>query len=80
MAPFESAGAAQGGIIPYSLSLAPQIRNAGTFVLLPAADHKPLRQLSLSVGSPVFVLIKSIAIDTMEYATVEAPRAGAAEP
>jgi molybdate transport system substrate-binding protein len=35
---------AQGGIIPLSLALTPQVKNAGTFVLIPADWHKPVRQ------------------------------------
>jgi molybdate transport system substrate-binding protein len=41
---FAMSGSAQGGIIPLSLALTPQVRNAGTFVLIDAARHQPLRQ------------------------------------
>ena len=41
---FAVAGGAQGGLIPLSLALTPQVKAAGTFVLLPTACHKPLRQ------------------------------------
>lgn len=41
---FAMTGGAQGGLIPLSLALTPQVRAAGTFVLLPASCHKPLRQ------------------------------------
>ncbi|MFN3583163.1 molybdate ABC transporter substrate-binding protein [Phenylobacterium sp.] len=41
---FAASGAAQGGIIPLSLALAPPAKAAGTFVLLPADWHPPLRQ------------------------------------
>ncbi len=43
-AQFALSGAAQGGIIPYSLSLAPAIGGRGSFALLPQAWHAPLRQ------------------------------------
>jgi len=43
-AQFASSGNADGGIIAYSLALAPALRNRGTFVLLPATLHAPLRQ------------------------------------
>lgn len=41
---FASSGSAQGGIVPYSLSLAPAIQPLGTFALLPETWHQPLRQ------------------------------------
>ncbi len=41
---FASSGSAQGGIIPLSLALTPQVRAAGTFVLIPARYHQPLLQ------------------------------------
>jgi molybdate transport system substrate-binding protein len=41
---FATSGSAQGGIIPLSLALTPQVKAAGTFVLLPADWHRPLRQ------------------------------------
>lgn len=41
---FATSGSAQGGIIPLSLAVTPQVRAAGTFALLPAAWHMPLRQ------------------------------------
>ena len=43
-AQFATAGDSQGGIIPYSLALSPRLRDAGTFVLLPEAEHEPLHQ------------------------------------
>jgi molybdate transport system substrate-binding protein len=43
-AQFATAGDSQGGIIPYSLALAPRLKEAGTFVLLPTTEHEPLRQ------------------------------------
>lgn len=43
---FAAAGASQGGIVPLSLSRAPEIAKLGTFALIPAAWHadEPLRQ------------------------------------
>lgn len=43
---FAAAGASQGGIVPLSLSKAPEIAKLGTFALIPAAWHaaEPLRQ------------------------------------
>jgi molybdate transport system substrate-binding protein len=37
-------GGAQAGIIPLSLALSAPVRAAGTFALIPADRHKPLRQ------------------------------------
>lgn len=42
-AQFATTGNAAGGIIAYSLALAPAVRARGTFLLLPE-DHPPLRQ------------------------------------
>lgn len=41
---FASSGSAQGGIVPYSLSLAPAVQPLGTFALLPDEWHQALRQ------------------------------------
>ncbi len=41
---FAMSGSAQGGIIPLALALTPQVRAAGTFVLIDASRHRPLRQ------------------------------------
>jgi molybdate transport system substrate-binding protein len=43
-AQFAAGGDSEGGIIPYSLALAPKIKEKGTYALLPAEDHAPLRQ------------------------------------
>jgi molybdate transport system substrate-binding protein len=43
-AQFATTGNAAGGIIAHSLAVAPSLRDAGTFVLLPDRDHPPLRQ------------------------------------
>ncbi len=41
---FALSGNAQGGIIAYSLALAPQVAPQGTYALIPEDWHKPLRQ------------------------------------
>ena len=43
-AQFATTGNAVGGIIAYSLALAPNLRSRGTFTLIPDTDHPPLRQ------------------------------------
>jgi molybdate transport system substrate-binding protein len=43
-AQFATTGNAVGGIIAYSLALAPNLHNRGTYALIPDADHAPLRQ------------------------------------
>jgi molybdate transport system substrate-binding protein len=43
-AQFAASGNADGGIIAYSLALAPQFRDQGKFALLPETLHAPLRQ------------------------------------
>jgi len=43
-AQFATSGATQGGIIAYSLALAPQVARLGDFALLPDSWHKPLAQ------------------------------------
>jgi molybdate transport system substrate-binding protein len=43
-AQFAASGAAQAGIIAYSLTREPGIAERGRFVLLPASDHAPLAQ------------------------------------
>jgi molybdate transport system substrate-binding protein len=43
-AQFATTGSAVGGIIAYSLALAPNVRSRGAFALIPDADHPPLRQ------------------------------------
>lgn len=46
---FAVSGAAQAGIIPLSLALTPQVKAAGTFVLIPADWHRPLRQRAVLI-------------------------------
>ena len=43
-AQFALSGNAEGGIIAYSLALAPEVGTRGNHVLIPAEWHKPLRQ------------------------------------
>lgn len=43
-AQFAMTGNAVGGIIAYSLALAPNVRTRGTFALIPDSDHPPIRQ------------------------------------
>ncbi len=43
-AQFAASGNAQGGIIAYSLALAPNVAALGTYALLPEHWHSPLRQ------------------------------------
>ena len=56
-AQFASSGNADGGIIAYSLVLAPALRDRGTFALLPETLHAPLRQrmVLLQRASPAAV-------------------------
>lgn len=43
-AQFAASGNADGGLIAYSLALAPELRRRGSFALIPDALHEPLRQ------------------------------------
>ncbi len=43
-AQFATTGTAVGGIIAYSLALAPHLKQRGTFALIPDTEHAPLRQ------------------------------------
>jgi molybdate transport system substrate-binding protein len=43
-AQFATSGAAQGGIIAYSLALSPEVARLGDFALIPDDWHEPLRQ------------------------------------
>lgn len=43
-AQFAIAGGSQGGIVAYSLVLAPALQGRGTYTLLPETLHEPLRQ------------------------------------
>jgi molybdate transport system substrate-binding protein len=50
-AQYAATGAAEAGILAYSLALSPALRRAGRFYLIPATAHTPLRQS--------FVVLKS---------------------
>lgn len=43
-AQFALSGSTQGGIVAYSLALAPSVARAGDFALIPASWHRPLAQ------------------------------------
>jgi len=43
-AQYAAAGAADAGLLAYSLALGPELRRAGRFYLIPAGAHTPLRQ------------------------------------
>jgi molybdate transport system substrate-binding protein len=43
-AQFATSGNTQGGIIAYSLALAPEVARLGEFALIPATWHRPLQQ------------------------------------
>lgn len=43
-AQFATSGAAQGGIIAYSLARSPNVSQLGTYALIPDAWHEPIRQ------------------------------------
>lgn len=43
-AQFATSGAAEGGIIAYSLALSPEVSKLGSFALIPEEWHEPLRQ------------------------------------
>ncbi len=43
-AQYAATGAADAGILAYSLALSPELRRAGRFYLIPATAHTPLRQ------------------------------------
>jgi molybdate transport system substrate-binding protein len=43
-AQFATSGSTQGGIIAYSLALAPSVARLGSFALIPESWHQPLRQ------------------------------------
>lgn len=52
-AQFATSGSAQGGVIAYSLALAPAMKNLGSFELIPESWHQPLKQRMVLVkGAP----------------------------
>ncbi|MDP2214028.1 molybdate ABC transporter substrate-binding protein [Phenylobacterium sp.] len=51
-AQFAASGSAQGGLIAYSLALAPEFARRGTFALIPESFHQPLdQQMALLRGA-----------------------------
>lgn len=69
-AQFATTGNAVGGLLAYSLVLAPDFANRGTVAVIPETDHEPLRQR--------MVLLKNAtpaAIAFYEYVRSEAARA-----
>jgi len=52
-AQFATSGSAQGGVIAYSLALAPAMKSLGSFALIPESWHQPLKQrMVLIKGAP----------------------------
>lgn len=52
-AQFATSGSTQGGIIAYSLALAPAVARLGSFALIPESWHQPLKQRMVLVkGAP----------------------------
>jgi len=69
-AQFVATGSAQGGLVAYSLVRSPALAELGTFALVPAAWHAPLRQrMALLRGAG--------AAATSFYAYLQAPAARA---
>lgn len=69
-AQFATTGNAVGGIIAYSLALAPVMRDRGTYALIPAEDHAPLRQRMV-------LLERAGPVSERFYAYLQAPAARA---
>lgn len=69
-AQFAASGSSQGGIFALSLAKSPAFSDAGTFVVLPAELHKPLRQ-------KMVVLKKSDASARAFYEYMQQPAARA---
>jgi molybdate transport system substrate-binding protein len=69
-AQFATSGSSQGGIFAYSLALAPTVSSLGTYALIPADWHAPLRQR--------MALIKGAGPEAVAfYAYVQQPAARA---
>ncbi len=60
-AQFATSGSAQGGIIAYSLALAPNVARLGNYAVIPQQWHAPLRQR--------MVLLKSAGTDVQAFYT-----------
>jgi molybdate transport system substrate-binding protein len=50
-AQFSSSGAAQAGIVSYSLALVPALQNKTRFVLIPDSFHQPLKQVMVLLNN-----------------------------
>ena len=67
-AQFATTGNAVGGLVAYSLVLGPELAHRGTFALIPAAEHEPLRQR--------MVLLKTASAPAQHfYQYLQEPRA-----
>lgn len=69
-AQFASSGSTDGGIIAYSLALAPQVARLGDFALIPEAWHKPLAQRMVLLKNP-----PALATQFYEYLSTPAAQA-----
>ena len=67
-AQFATTGNAVGGVVAYSLALAPAMQDKGTHHLIPADDHQPLRQRMV-------LLSKSDAVAERFYRYLQQPAA-----
>jgi molybdate transport system substrate-binding protein len=69
-AQFATSGNAAGGLVAYSLVMSPELRNRGTYALIDASGHEPLRQR--------MVLLKTATPTAQHfYAYLQEPRARA---
>jgi molybdate transport system substrate-binding protein len=67
-AQFATTGNAVGGLVAYSLVLSPELAERGTYALVPASDHEPLRQR--------MVLMKTASLPAQHfYQYLQEPRA-----
>ncbi|MFN3630631.1 MAG: molybdate ABC transporter substrate-binding protein, partial [Casimicrobiaceae bacterium] len=67
---FVTSGSADGGIIAYSLALAPQVSKLGSFELIPESWHKPLAQrMVLMKDAP------KVAVDFYDFLSTPKARA-----
>jgi molybdate transport system substrate-binding protein len=67
---FAASSEAAGGIIAYSIALAPTFQHRGTYALIPASDHTPVRQR-------VVLLRRSGEVAARFYQYLQAPAARA---
>jgi molybdate transport system substrate-binding protein len=69
-AQFATTGNVVGGLIAYSLVLAPGFANRGTYAVIPEADHQPLRQRMVLLSRA-----SSLAAEFYRYVQSETARA-----